>query len=151
MEISKIEQIDVNPLVGCNLFAFGATAEEIISKIGEPDEVEEYTDDEDGMEANSAIWFYDSLGLTLFMDEDEPGELLLSGMESDNEKTILYGKNIIGLSEKEILSFGKEKNFGEMESQDEEWGEFRISFEDKVLDFYLDEKRKVVSVSWGME
>lgn len=147
----KIEKIEVNPMVGCNLFNFGASAEEVMAAIGEPTEVEEYTDEDDSFEGNSAIWFYDELGLTLFMDESEDGTMMLSGMESDFDKTIILGKNAIGMSEKDLLSFVKDKNFGEMECEDEDWGESRISFEEKLLDFYLDESKKVVSVSWGME
>ena len=144
MEVSNIELL---PLEGCSLFRFGASEKDVLTVVGEADEVETF--EEDGI--TSAIWYYDEIGLSLFFDKLDAGEMILSGMEMDGTNLTLAGKNLFGKTIEEIKAVAIEPQMGEEDMENEEWGETRLSYEDKMLDFYFDEEGKMVSISWGME
>ena len=144
MEVSNIELL---PLEGCSLFRFGASEKDVLTVVGEADEVETF--EEDGI--TSAIWYYDEIGLSLFFDKLDAGEMILSGMEMDGTNLTLAGKNLFGKTIEEIKAVAIELQMGEEDMENEEWGETRLSYEDKMLDFYFDENGKMVSISWGME
>ncbi|MDX9933304.1 MAG: hypothetical protein AB7V36_09715 [Bacteroidales bacterium] len=142
----KTEKILILPMEGCSLVRFGTSENDVINAIGEPDE-RENIDDED---YNSEIWYYDDKGITLFLDEMEDEGLLVSGIELEDECE-LEGVSIMGKSIDEIKAIADKHKFGEADVEKEEWGEFRLSYEDKLLDFYFDENKKLISVSLGME
>lgn len=143
----KNDPFEIKPLEGCNWFAFGITGEEATTILGEPDEKDEMK--EDGI--SSAIWYYDEKGLTLFFDEMEEDGVVLSGMEVENPEALLLGTKVFEMDENKIRAFAKDKNFGAEEVEAEEWGEKRLTFEDKLVDFYFDEAGALASISWGME
>lgn len=140
-------QIELLPLEGCNLFLFGASEKEVLTVLGEADEVESF--EEDGI--NSAIWYYDEHGLSLFFDKLESGDMLMSGIEMEGTNLTLAGNVLFGSAVDEIKKIATVQEFGEEEMEEEEWGELRLSYEDKMVDFYFDENKKLVSISWGME
>ncbi|HBG69942.1 MAG: hypothetical protein A2W93_05475 [Bacteroidetes bacterium GWF2_43_63] len=141
------EKIKILPMEGCSLIRFGASENDVINVIGEPDE-RENIDDED---YNSEIWYYDEKGVTLFLDEMEDDGLLVSGIELENDNFELEGVSLIGKTIDEIKALAEKLKYGEADVEKEEWGEFRLSYEDKLLDFYFDESKKLISVSLGME
>ncbi|HPS83701.1 MAG TPA: hypothetical protein PLA88_05260 [Bacteroidales bacterium] len=143
----KTEKIKILPMEGCSLIRFGASENDVINAIGEPDE-RENIDDED---YNSEIWYYDEKGVTLFLDEMEDDGLLVSGIELENDNFELEGVSLIGKTIDEIKALAEKLKYGEADVEKEEWGEFRLSYEDKLLDFYFDESKKLISVSLGME
>ena len=144
MENSTIELL---PLEGCSLFRFGANEKDILSVLGEADEVEAF--EEEGI--SSAIWYYDEVGMSLFFDKLDAGEIIMSGIEMEGTNLTLAGKELFGKSVDEIKKMATVQEFGEEEMEEEEWGELRLSYEDKMVDFYFDENKKLVSISWGME
>ena len=129
---------------GCSLIRFGLR-KRCNQCNGEPDES---IDDED---YNSEIWYYDDKGITLFLDEMEDEGLLVSGIELEDDNCELEGVSIMGKSIDEIKKLAEKAKFGEADAEKEEWGEFRLSYEDKLIDFYFDEDKKLISVSLGME
>jgi hypothetical protein len=143
----KIDKIKIIPMEGCNILRFGASDSDVLNVLGEPDERENIEDED----YNSEIWYYDELGITLFLDEIEDDGLLVSGMEFEENNLELEGVSIMGKSFDEMKAIGKKANFGDFDMEEEEWGELRLSFEDKLLDFYFDDKKKLTSVSIGME
>lgn len=143
----KNDPFEIKPLEGCNWFAFGINAEEATAILGEPDEKDEMHEDD----ISSSIWYYDEKGLTLFFDEMEEDEIVLSGMEVEDPSALLYGKKVFEMDEAKIRAFVKEKSFGAEEVEAEEWGEKRLTYEDKLVDFYFDEAGALASISWGME
>ncbi len=143
----KSEKIKILPMDGCSIIHFGASDNDVISAIGEPDE-RENIDDED---YDSEIWYYDEKGITLFLDEMEDEGLLVSGIELEGDNVELEGVSIMGKSIDEIKALADKHKYGEADVEKEEWGEFRLSYEDKLLDFYFDESKKLISVSLGME
>lgn len=144
MEKSAIELF---PLEGCSLFRFGASEKDVLTLLGEADEKETF--EEEGI--SSAIWYYDELGMSLFFDKLDEGDMILSGMEMEGTNLTLDGKELFGKSVDEIKKIASVQDFGEADMEDEEWGELRLSYEDKMIDFYFDEDKKLVSVSWAME
>jgi len=140
-------QIELLPLEGCSLFRFGASEKEVLTVLGEADEVESF--EEDGI--NSAIWYYDEHGLSLFFDKLESGDMLMSGIEMEGTNLILAGHELFGKEIDAIKKIAAELEMGEEDMENEEWGETRLSYEDKMIDFYFDENGKLVSISWGME
>ncbi len=143
----KTEKIKIIPMEGCSIIRFGASDNDVIEAIGEPDERESIDDDD----YNSEIWYYDEAGITLFLDEMEDDGLLVSGIELEDDNCELEGVMIMGKSIDDIKKLAEKAGYGEMETETEEWGEIRLSYEDKLLDFYFDEKKKLISVSLGME
>jgi len=143
----KSEKIKIRPRDGCSLIRFGASDNDVMNAIGEPDE-RENIDDED---YDSEIWYYDERGITLFLDEMEDEGLLVSGIELEGDNVELEGVSIMGKSIDEIKALADKHKYGEADVEKEEWGEFRLSYEDKLLDFYFDENKKLISVSLGME
>lgn len=143
----KIDKIKIMPMEGCNILRFGASDSDVLNSLGEPDERESIEDED----YDSEIWYYDELGITLFLDEMEDDGLLVSGMEFEENNLEIEGVSIIGKTIDEMKALGKKAGFGEFDMEEEEWGEIRLSFEDKLLDFYFDDKKKLTSVSIGME
>lgn len=144
----KTEKNTILPLEGCSLIRFGASDHDVLEVLGEPDERENLEEEED---YESEIWYYDEEGITLFFDEMEDDGLLVSGIELEGDNCELEGVMIIGKSLSEIKKLAEKAGYGEADEEMEEWGEKRLSYEDKVLDFYFDEKDKLISVSLGME
>ncbi|MBN2727829.1 MAG: hypothetical protein JXR53_01255 [Bacteroidales bacterium] len=139
--------IELLPLEGCNLFRFGTNEKEILTILGEADEMEAF--EEEGI--SSAIWYYDELGMSLFFDKLDAGEMILSGIEMEENDLNLSGKKLFGKGIAAIQKIGKDLQLGEEDMEKEEWGETRLSYEEKMIDFYFDENDKLVSISWGME
>jgi hypothetical protein len=139
--------IELLPLEGCNLFRFGTNEKEILTILGEADEMEAF--EEEGI--SSAIWYYDELGMSLFFDKLDAGEMILSGIEMEENDLNLSGKKLFGKGIAAIQKIGKDLQLGEEDMEKEEWGETRLSYEEKMIDFYFDESDKLVSISWGME
>lgn len=139
--------IELLPLKGCNIFSFGANERDILSIIGEPDEKENF--EEEGVD--SSIWYYDKLGMSLFFDKLDDGGFILSGLEMEENNLQFDGEKIFGKSIAEIKKLAANSNMGEEEQEMEEWGEIRLSYDDSMIDFYFDEKEKLISISWGMD
>lgn len=145
----KTEKIKIIPTEGCSLILFGASDTDVLNAIGEPDDRESIEEDEE--DYNSEIWYYDDYGITLFLDEMDDEGLLVSGIELENENCELEGVSVIGKSIDEIKKIAVKANYGELDEEKEEWGEYRLSYEDKLIDFYFDENKKLISISIGME
>lgn len=122
----------IEPGVGMDVLLFGSTDTEITDILGDPAEIEQDDDDD----FPSEMWIYPEHQLTLFMEGSE--EKLLICIETNHPDTVLFGKKIFGISEKELMDLMSKNNCGEVETEDEAWGERRISFDDCMLDFYFD-------------
>lgn len=129
---------------GIGTVTFGMKADEIEKLMGKPNEVEDFDEDD---EFASRIWHYWNQGLSLFFE----GENLdvFTSLEIDLEDTTLFGKEIFKMSEKQIIELMKSKGFEEIDEEEHEWGEKRISFDDALIDFYFQES-KLTSVNFGV-
>lgn len=125
---------------------FGCTPEVIRAVYGEPEEVEELESAIDGV-VESIVWNYPDEGLNFFFDAAN-GEPALSTIESDNLETVLFNSRIFNITKENIISLLKENGYGEMEEDDETWGEHRVTFEDAQIDFYFADQ-ELTLVSWS--
>lgn len=126
---------------------FGATTEEAKKIFGEASEIEVLEKDTKD-EPDTELWYYDEDSFSLFFESDP--DLALTSIEINNIGAQLFGKNIFEMDEDGIIELMKENGFSEMYTEDEEWGEKLISFEDALIDFYFEEG-KLVTVNWSVD
>jgi len=135
--------LEIKPKIGLGDLKFGEIPENVTKMFGKPEQVEEITSDDD---LKTTILSY-SNGVTIFLEGlVEP---VVSNFDIDNKNATLFGQEIFGMSEKEIISMMNDQGFGEIEKEEEEWGETRVTFDDALIDFYF-EKNQLVAVSWGV-
>jgi hypothetical protein len=137
--------LEIRPLVGFGELKFGAEQSVVENYFGEPQEIEDLPGEDD--ESDAEVWNYWDEGHTVFFDNDLKNKCTC--FETDNEDATLFGKEIFDMGEKEVVDLLKANGFKDLDVEDEEWGERRVSFSDAVIDFYF-EDNKLVSVSWGV-
>ena len=71
-------------------------------------------------------------------------------LETENIDATLLGKPLSELKEADIKELFTKNGYSDFETEDEEWGERRISINDAVVDIYFD-SGKIVSVNWGVD
>ena len=133
-------------LEGLNELKFGDSPETVDNTLGKPLEVENLGDEADE-DLDTILWNYDKEGLTVFFEGKN--NHVLSCFETDNEEVTLFGKKIFGLNEQEITALMKENGLSQIDSDEEEWGERRVSFDEGLIDFYFQDG-KLVTVNWGV-
>jgi len=137
--------MEIIPLVGLDNLEFGLVSDIVSGMLGNPDDTEVIEADEEGPE--TLVWYYFDAGFTFFFEGDD--EKILNCIETDNEECILFGKKIFELNEANIIELMKDNGFSDVEIEDEEWGERRLSYDEIFLDFYFEEDT-LVGVSWGI-
>lgn len=125
---------------------FGCTPEVVRAKYGEPEDVEELENAMDGM-VESIVWNYPEYGLNFFFDAAN-GEPILSTIESDNLKTVLFNASIFNITRDNIIDLLSENGYTDVDEDDETWGEHRITFNDAQIDFYFADQ-ELTLVSWS--
>ena len=141
----KTLKMEIKLLEGFDDLEFGATSEDVVNYLGNPDEVEELEEGEE--EFKTLIWSYNEAGFTLFFDGEDPK--LFSCIETDNRDITLFGKKIFEMKSQEIIDLMLANGFEEMDEDEEEWGEKRVSFDEALIDFYF-ESDELVTVNWGV-
>ena len=137
------ELLEILPGKGFCKLLFGssmAQAEQIFGKYEEVatfDDIDEY---------KSTVWHYWERGFSLFFDEKEPK--LFCCIEIDNLESEMWGKKIFYLKEKQIIELLKSKGIKNYETEKQEWGEKRITFDEINIDFYF-ENNNLVSINYG--
>lgn len=124
---------------------FGATQTECLKHFGEPDEKEILS----GIDGNdSEVWHFWEKGFSLFFDPAYESRFCC--VEIDESVPLrMYGEPVFGKKEQEIISWLKSKGLLVSESEQHEWGERRVTFDDIFADFYF-EKGLLVSVNFSM-
>lgn len=139
-------KLEIGLLDGLENLKFGESPEKVENALGKPDEVEDIGDEGDE-DLSTILWNYDNYGLTVFFEGKN--NHVLSCFETDNEETTLFGKKIFPMSEAEIIALMKENGLTQIDSDEEEWGEKRVSFDEALIDFYF-QNEKLVTVNWGV-
>lgn len=141
----EIKVFEIKPLVGFGDVKFGSEQSEVENILGEPEEIEDLPGEAD--ESNATVWNYWEDGHTIFFEEDFDNRCTC--FETDHENAVLFGNHIFDMNEAQITGLMNANGFSDIDAEDEEWGERRVSFNDAVVDFYF-ENDKLVSVSWGV-
>lgn len=128
---------------GLGPIRFGMPVEEIVALLGDPEEIETIDNACDEM---STVLHYDEKGLTLFCEGDSPS---LQCIDTCDEDTVLFGKEVFGLDEKQIVALMIENRYFEEDADQEAWGERRISFPEGNIDFYFDDG-ELISIVYGL-
>ncbi|MEO6882753.1 MAG: hypothetical protein ABI199_01875 [Bacteroidia bacterium] len=139
-----MKSLEIKPHEGLGTLKFGVGMQEVETLVGCAENIEQFNELD---EHRTIVWHYWEQGYSLFFDLDFNNRF--SSVEIDNEDTLLWGKKIFQLKEKEIITLFKEKGFTEIETEMHEWGEKRISFDEAIIDFYF-EKNKLVAINYGV-
>lgn len=135
--------LEIKPKQGLGELKFGEIPENVTKLIGDPVDAEEIISDDD---LKTTILTYDN-GITVFLEGlVEPG---VSNFDLDNRNATLFGEKIFEQKEEAIIKLMEEHGYKEIEKEEEEWGETRITFDDALLDCYF-ENGDLVAVSWGV-
>ncbi len=140
------EKLVIKPLTGLGKVKFGSTKQDVENYLGKPSETDVIEVEEEEV-SDAIVWNYDEQGLSVFFEKDLNEQLTC--FDSNNYDVTLFGKKIFDLKKEDIIELMRENGFTDIESGDEDWGEYRLSFNDAVMDFYFDDKT-LVSVSWGV-
>lgn len=130
---------------GLNQLTFGAATSEANDRFGEPSEIEVLEKDTED-DPDTELWYYDDQSFSLFFEGDP--DMVLTSIEINNQEATLFGKRIFEMTEDQIIALMKDNGFSEMYTEDEEWGEKLLSFEDALIDFYFEDE-KLVTVNWS--
>ncbi len=125
--------LEIIPRQGVCKLRFGATMMDAQRYFGKPESVEHIDDIE---EYKSIVWHYWQKGFSLFFDDAQQNTF--SCVELDDSRTILWNQELFKLGEKEIIKLFKERGFIAIDTEEHEWGEKRVSFDDAMVDLYFE-------------
>ena len=135
---------EIKPKEGFGEIKFGESSDHITAILGEAEEVEIIEDDD---EFNTIILNYWEEGISAFFEGVENS--VLSCLETDIPESTLFGKKVFDLDEEQIITLMEEHGFEVAESEEDEEGERRISYDDALIDFFFHEG-ELIAVNWGV-
>ncbi|MES2591775.1 MAG: hypothetical protein V4608_07815 [Bacteroidota bacterium] len=135
-------QLEIKPGIGLTALLFGSTMSDAEKAFGQPEDTQLIDDIE---ECQTTVWHYWENGFTLFFDEQNNQQFNCA--EIDNNEALLWGHKIFDSKEKQIIELFKSKGIIHYETEQHDWGEKRLSFDEANIDFYF-EKNKLVSINY---
>jgi hypothetical protein len=136
---------EIKLLIGFAALPFGSGRRSALELFGEPEEIQELSDEL--LNNRSLVYHYWDLGFSLFFDLNK--EQIFSSAEVDNREAVLFDTKIFTLKEKELVQLMLSKGFRLSDTEVQNWGEKRLSFDQANLDCYF-ENNKMVSLNFGM-
>jgi len=135
--------LDIKPKLGLGEIKFGDYTKRVMELVGDPGSVEEISTDD---EIKTTVLSF-SDGITIFLE----GILdpVVSHFDIYNREARLFGHQVFDMTEQEIVQLMNGNGYTEVEKEDEEWGETRLTFDDALMDFYFIEG-DLVAVNWGI-
>ena len=135
--------LEIKPKEGLGSIKFGEIPENVTKIIGTPGSAEDIATDDD---LKTTILSFDN-GITVFLEGlVEP---IVSHFDLDNKNATLFGEKVFELKEDAVIQLMNKHGYVEIEKEEEEWGELRLTFDDAMIDFYFIEG-KLVAVNWGV-
>ncbi len=124
---------------------FGSSKKDAERFFGSAEEVEELN----GIDgSNSLVWHYWTKGFSLFFDRSRADQFCC--VEVDNSvHLILWDIPLFKLNEKELKELLSKNGYKDLEEEQHEWGEKRVTFDDAMADFYF-ENGILVSVNYSV-
>lgn len=135
----------INLLKGFCTLNFGVTAVDAELVFGKPEEIQVL--DDNILETSCSVYHYWESGFSLFFDNKN--SMKFSSVEVDNKDTLLFSKKMFSLNEQQLIDLMKENKFELTDSEKQDWGEKRLSFDEAGLDCYF-ENGKMSSVNFGV-
>ena len=135
----------IHLLKGFGSLNFGLTISDAEAVYGKPNEVQVLNDDI--LETSCTVLHYWDLGFSLFFDNKNLKKF--SSVEVDNEDTLLFGTKIFDLKETQLIELMKQHSYPLSDTEQQEWGEKRLSFDDVGLDCYF-ENGQLSSINFGV-
>jgi hypothetical protein len=129
---------------GIDQINFGLSIENVCSLLSSPSEVEEIGED---IDYPTTILHYENQGLSLFFDNSSQ-ESALSCIDVHNPQMTIFDKKVMGSSIHDIEQLMIKNGVFNETMEKEDWGEERISFEEKNIDFYFNDG-KLISITFG--
>lgn len=137
--------IQIKLLEGFNELEFGMSKEKFLEKMGEPDQIETISDEDDPI--TTLLLQYEEWETSFFF-EGKNGKFYLNSCDSSNTDIELFGRKLYEMDSKEIIALFQTMGYEKYETATEEWGEMRLTFENAMADLYFSD-RKLNSVIWG--
>lgn len=135
----------INLLKGYCSLNFGLHVADAELIFGKPEEVQVL--DDPILETSCTVLHYWDSGFSLFFDNKNYKRF--SSVEVDNNETELFGERVFSLNEQQLIDLMKRNNFSLSDSEHQDWGEKRLSFDDAGLDCYF-ENGHLVSINFGL-
>ncbi len=139
-------KMEILLLDGLDDLKFGDLPENVEKLLGKPGEIENLGEEADE-DLDTILWNYDKEGLSVFFEGKN--NHVLSCFETDNRDVTLFGKKLFEMNEEEITKLMNQEGLTQIDSEVEEWGEKRVSFDEALIDFYFQDG-KLVTVNWGV-
>jgi hypothetical protein len=139
------EKPEIKLLKGFCALPFGASKENATLIFGEPEEIQNLSDDI--LNNHSLVYHYWDYGFSLFFDMNKNQSFC--SVEIDNKDAELFDLKLFSLKEKEIIVLMTQNGYELSDSEMHPWGEKRISFDSAGLDCYF-ENNKLVSVNFSV-
>ena len=136
--------LEILPKAGFGQINFGDVSEKVIALLGPPEDIENI-EDVDGF--NTVVLYYWEQGITVFFEGKEKS--VVSCIETENPDSVMFGKTIFDMTEKDIIALMKEKGYEVEEVETETTGERRVSYDDAMIDFFFSEG-DLIAVNWGV-
>lgn len=129
---------------GLGSLKFGLSMEQVKKQMGEPEEIEDSTADD---EFEHKVWNYWEDGYSFYFDKED--DYRLSCIETANPEITLFGKEIFGMSASEIEKMLASKGVTDPDKETLDTGETRISYEKEMIDMYF-ENDELVAINFGV-
>jgi len=129
---------------------FGITRDELKRMMGEPEEKDGFSYDEEDQAVSTEAWHYDDLELSFSFDEDD--QWLLGTIASSSEDTTFEGESVIGLDVDSLMNLLKNKGYEDAKQEDLSTDEFPnhhvVVLEEDSINFWF-EDGKLSEIQWG--
>ncbi|MBK6963594.1 MAG: hypothetical protein IPH20_06490 [Bacteroidales bacterium] len=139
-------KMEILLLDGLDDLKFGDLPDNVEKILGKPGEIENLGEEADE-DLDTILWNYDKEGLSVFFEGKN--NHVLSCFETDNRDATLFGQKVFDMNEEEITKLMNKEGLTQIDSEVEEWGEKRVSFDEALIDFYFQDG-KLVTVNWGV-
>lgn len=133
----------IHPNIGYGELKFGLTIDDFIAQYGEPEELDTFDEDE---EMNTTLLHYWKNGISVFFVGLT--NQILAGIETDHHQASLFGKQIMGLTEKELMALMEENGHANFEREEED-NYIRLSYDFSMMDFFF-QKNSLVYMNFGV-
>lgn len=142
--MNKLE-IEILPGIGLRSIRFGSSKELVEKVLGQPDERDLIDSEEDILEQALVYHYWDHYLSVFFAGENQD---CVVAFETDHLDATLFEQKIFKLTDKQVIDLLKEKRVFEFETEEEPWGEKRLTIGTLGMDLYYEDKQ-LETLNWS--